>query len=181
MRDLGADGFWNAAKSCGWVDDLPKGERTTLRMRIQKEFAKEPVDGYLGLATVRVPSSGFGIEGSYVTAVEAFAQGSYNIFNPVKIREERILGTGEVTVSFKHKGSTYKFAQKKKRAWFDEGLVDVINRALMNVRCKLMFIALPNYKDNVEIFTFISERTFQKAQERGLVPPDDYALAWSRM
>lgn len=101
--------------------------------------------------------------------VSQFANASSCKFAPVNLRDELDEGAGVARVSFEHGGKTFSCEVPWEDDWFQQPVLDLVNKALKAGKAKEQFIPLPPCDQSISL-VLVPPALYKKAVGAGLIP-----------
>jgi hypothetical protein len=166
--------FWAKLEEIGWLDAVPPAECTRLRAAVAEAFTRDPKYAFYALAVTSfdpecVEGSGPDDPCSYHSVVSQLAKTSYGQFAPVNLRDELDEGAGVARVSFEHAGKTFKCEVPWEDDWFQQPVLDLVNKAVKAGKAKEQFIPLPPCDQTISL-VLVPPALYKKAVGAGLIP-----------
>ena len=166
--------FWDKLVQIGWLDVVPDAERSRLRAAVADYFTRDPAYAFYALAVTSfdpecIEGSGPDDCCSYYSVVSQLAKASHGKFSPTELRDELDEGAGVARVSFRHGGKGFSCEVPWEDDWFQQPVLDLVNRALRAGKAKEQFIALPLCDQTISL-VLVPPALFKKAVSAGLIP-----------
>jgi hypothetical protein len=166
--------FWRRLVEIGWLDAVPIGQRTRLRTAVADFFTRDPRYAFYALAVTSldpecIEGSGPEEKCSYYSVVSQLAKASYGKFAPTELRDELDTKAGVARVSFRHGGKIFSCEVPWEDDWFQEPVLDLVNKAIKAGKAEEQFIPLPLCDQTVSL-VLVTPALYKKAVSAGLIP-----------
>lgn len=170
--------FWTTLGEIGWLALLSEAEHVRLQGAVREQFVRDSKYAFYALAvTVFDPEC---IEGtgpneacSYYSVLLQLAKASGGCFQPLLIHDELDYELGVARVSFEHYGHAYSIEVSYQDDWFQQEVLDLVNRALRESGCDRQFLPLPPCDQTVSL-CFVPADVFDRAVRKGLIPEVEF-------
>jgi hypothetical protein len=171
IKAMSFDDYWGKVEASGWLNWIPKTEILEMKKKVGNEFNERPQYAYTFLSRyIIVHDSGPEEMTPYIEDLSRVSNGQFNPTNIIESDEH-----GEQILKFEFNHKVYSIDTIP----FDDNWhgthkweVELINHALEDNKNECRFIQLP-YCDEEVPYIFIPPRIYKKAQELGVIPPDD--------
>jgi hypothetical protein len=166
--------FWSKLEKIGWFDAVHETERTRLRTAVADAFTRDPTYAFYSLAVTSfdpecIEGSGPDDSCSYHSVVTQLAKASYGKFAPTDLCDELDKEAGVARVSFKHGGKVFSCEVPWEDDWFQQPVLDLVNKAVKAVKAKEQFIPLPLCDQTISL-VLVPPSVYKKAVSAGLIP-----------
>ena len=170
-------------ENCGWLKDLPDFELISLKNRLQRgEYEPETPSKYeIFNIYQRLAVVEFDVEciigpgDGYRQILEEMVKASWGKFIMENYAEKWNETEETIDLSFTFKGKQFAATIPMDEDWFHEDAVTLVNQALKEFNIEQQFIDLPS-AEQTAYYTFISENTYSKAVEQGVIPTEEQVL-----
>ena len=164
------DEYWEGLRQSGWLDELDQESKTKLHLQLKGvfEYDEEHPGDYLSDGSIIDEC----IQGSgdYVRVIQEFVKASRGAFDPVAVTDSFDADNEEVTVSFILRGTNYEITVPLNDDWFDPAVADLVNQAISEHGFEQRFIPFRADGDDAVRLFFVTESTWKKALQLGLLP-----------
>ncbi|MBI1916774.1 MAG: hypothetical protein HYS12_18870 [Planctomycetes bacterium] len=166
--------FWSKLEEVGWLDAVPTAERTRLRAAVSDAFTGDPKYAFYALAVTSfdpecIEGSGPEDPCSYYSVLSQLAEASYGPFAPADLRDELDEDSGVARVSFKQGGQLFSCEVPWEDDWFQEPVLDLVNKAIKANKAKEQFIPLPPCDQTISL-VLVPPAIYKKAVSAGIIP-----------
>ena len=166
--------FWTKLADIGWLDAVPEAERTRLHAAVADAFTRDSTYAFYALAVTSfdpecIEGSGPDDCCSYFSVVSQLAKVSYGKFAPMDLSDELDEEAGVARVSFKQGGKLFSCEVPWRDDWFQEPVLDLVNKAIKAGKAKEQFIALPLCDQTISL-VLVQPSLYKKAVSAGLIP-----------
>ncbi len=166
--------FWSKLAEIGWLDAVPEAERTRLRAAVADSFTRDPRYAFYSLAVTSfdpecIEGSGPDDSCSYYSVVSQLAKASYGKFAPTDLSDELDEGAGVARVSFQHGGKVFSCEVPWEDDWFQQPVLDLVNKAIKAGKTTEQFIPLPLCDQTISL-VLVPPSLYKKAVSAGLIP-----------
>ena len=170
--------YWQAVVDSGWIDEVPEFEGRRLEKAVREKFEQEGVEPFFGLSVLQFDMECIEDNGDYTQVIGQLASTSFGRFQPSDVKDGIDRENGRAQAAFTLSGKKFALEFSQERDWMNaEQVIDkLVNGALREIGVEPRFQALPVDSQFVDI-VFVSERTFQKARDLGVIPDDDFFFA----
>jgi hypothetical protein len=166
--------YWSKLEQVGWLDAIPNPERTRLRAAVADAFSRDPKYACYSLAVTSfdpecIEGSGPDEACSYYSVVTQLAKASYGKFAPTDLHDDLDEGAGVARVTFQHGGKVFKCEVPWEDDWFQQPVLDLVNKAIKASKAREQFIPLPLCDQTISL-VFVPPSLHKKAVSAGLIP-----------
>jgi hypothetical protein len=181
-----AEESWAVLERIGWLAYVPVADQADLRDRLTRCCAEDLKYAFLALGRLGFDGECIMGEGgpdeplSYYALLQDFARVSGGLFRPVKIVDRVDWERRTTSVSFAHNGLEYRYYRPVAMDWFQEGVLDLVNRALKDSGAKERFIPLPAV-DQCWSIAFVPPAVYKRAVRAGLIPTQEMVNEWPEL
>lgn len=164
--------FLQRLEATGWTAGWTPAAISALRERVTMGHRRHPEHLYLSLATGGYDSECIEDDESYPSVVEAYAEASGGVFNPVDVESEILDEDTKVRVSFRLKGKSFRTVLPFDGDYVDSKFEAFLNRSLKSVGEKVAFFSLPPVDQTLSVVC-VAPAAYRKAEAAGLIPRQD--------
>jgi len=174
LLELGAEQYLELLQSTGWFQAVGEARTRQLREQLRHALAENPTYCFYELADTEfdadcIEEAGTDDSCSYYSIILQLAHDSRSLFRPESVSDALDRERGIARVSFEHQGTTYDCEVLLHDEWFQDPVLQLVNRALSDSGVEHRFIDLPPCNATRSL-ALVPPSVFKKTVDLKLVP-----------